>query len=197
MKAKYPFVIPFFELKCDFFEEIKEDLISVIFDIHNKNPFELMGKFPELSNLKKNMTESDHNFFNIKNTGVQKLGKWIGENLIQCYKELNIETKQITFRESWFHVTKKGGYHNIHYHLNSPLAGIFYVQSGGSEIGNRWLNPIPGYIDKYSSKWCRTKYDSEFTEGKLVLFPGWLFHSAVPHEGEDLRVVLAFNSIPE
>ena len=42
MKAKYPFVIPFFELKCDFFEEIKEDLISVIFDIHNKNPFELI-----------------------------------------------------------------------------------------------------------------------------------------------------------
>jgi hypothetical protein len=197
MKTEYPFVVPFFEINCEFFNEIKNELIDTILEIHNSNPFELLGKFPELSNLKKNITESDHNFFNIKNNSIQKLGAWIGQSLIEGYGKINIKTSQVTFRESWFHVAKKGGYHNVHYHVNTPLAGIFYIQNGGSEIGNRWLNPIPGYIDEYSSKWCKTKYDTKFLEGKLVLFPGWLLHSAVPHEGDDLRIVLAFNSIPK
>ena len=125
------------------------------------------------------------------------LREWVGPNLVQGYKSLDIVTKKITFTESWFHVAKKGGYHNFHFHRDAPLAGIFYIQSGNCEIGNRWLNPFPGYLDKHSSKWCSQNFNTTFKPGQLILFPGWLLHSAVPHESDELRIVLAFNTAPE
>ena len=197
MKIEYPFYIPFIYKDCDFFNEIKDDLLQVIMKIHEQKPFALQGNFPALKQLKKNLTESNHRFLGIENDSVVRLRNWIGISLIESYKELRINTKKITFSESWFHVTKKGGYHNFHHHSNTPLAGIFYLQDGNSDIGNRWINPIPGYIDKMSSNWCREKYDSKFIPGRLILFPGWLLHSALPHEGNKLRVVIAFNSRPE
>lgn len=197
MKIEYPFYIPFFYFDCDFFEDIKKDLIDVIMEYHNAGPFKLHGKFPESQFSKKNITESEGNFFAIENNSIKRLREWIGPNLVQGYKSLDIVTKKITFTESWFHVAKKGGYHNFHFHRDAPLAGIFYIQSGNCEIGNRWLNPFPGYLDKHSSKWCSQNFNTTFKPGQLILFPGWLLHSAVPHESDELRIVLAFNTAPE
>ena len=87
--------------------------------------------------------------------------------------------------------------HNFHIHPNTPLAGIFYVKDGNSDVGNNWINPVSGYIDKFSSSWCNTTFTSKFTPGTLILFPGWVLHSAPPHDGDELRIVIAFNSIIE
>ncbi len=81
----------------------------------------------------------------------------------------------------------------MHMHPNTPLAGIFYVKDGNSEIGNSWINPVSGYID-FSSKWRNHSYESKFVPGRHILFPGWVLHSALPHDGNDLRIVIAFNS---
>ena len=197
MKIETPFYVPFIKIDCDFFGEIKEELISSIMKIHDDKPFALHGNFPKGKNLKRDLTESDGNFFATENKCISKLRDWITSQLVQGYKTLKMNPKKIYYKSSWFHVTKKGGFHNFHVHPNTPLAGIFYVKDGDSEIGNSWINPVSGYIDKFSSNWCETTFTSKFVAGRLVLFPGWVLHSAPPHDGDELRIVIAFNSIIE
>lgn len=196
IKVEIPFRVPFFEIDCDFFHDIKIELIDTIMAIHHKDPFAIQGSFPKGKLLKNNLTESSANFLEIENESIRKIQNWINKTLIDSYKILKIETKKVKIKSSWFHVTKTGGFHNMHMHPNTPLAGIFYIKDGNSDIGNSWINPITGYIDKFSSKWCKTSFTSKFVPGRLILFPGWLLHSALPHQGDELRIVVAFNSIP-
>jgi uncharacterized protein (TIGR02466 family) len=193
MKLDIPFYVPFLTADCEFFGEIKDELIENIMKIHNKDPFKVQGNFPKGKTLKGNLTESVGNFFDTDNKNVVRLRKWITSQLVEGYKGLKMEPKKIFYTNSWFHVTKKGGFHSSHIHPNTPLAGIFYVKDGNSDVGNNWINPISGFID-FSSKWCNHDYENKFVSGRLVLFPGWVLHSAPPHDGDDLRIVIAFNS---
>ena len=152
----------FFEIDCDFFHDIKIELIETIMAIHHKDPFAIQGHFPKGKLLKNNLTESSANFLEIENKSIIKIRNWINKTLIDSYKILKIETKKVKIKSSWFHVTKTGGFHNMHMHPNTPLAGIFYIKDGNSYIGNSWINPITGYIDKFSSKWCKTSFTSKF-----------------------------------
>ena len=197
MKIEAPFYVPFMYIDCEFFEDIKDELIDIIMKIHNKDPYAIQGTLPKGKSIKQNLTESDENFLEIENDCINKLRGWFTSSLLQGYKSLKINKGLIKYKSSWFHVAKKGGFHNLHYHGDAPLAGIFYVQSGNSDTGNLWVNPIPGYIDEISSNWCKPTYNSKFVPGRLVLFPGWLLHAARPHDGGDLRIVIAFNSIAE
>ena len=196
IKINTPFYVPFFERDCEFFEDIRDDLISIIMEIHNKDPFAIQGNFPKGKLLKYNLTESNSNFLQIEHKSIKKIRSWINQNLIDSYKIIKIETQKVNIKSSWFHVTKTGGFHNMHMHPNTPLAAIFYIESGNSDIGNSWINPITGYIDNLSSKWCQSTFTSKFVPGKLIIFPGWLLHSAPPHQGDKLRILLSLNSTP-
>ena len=197
MKIETPFYVPFMSTDCEFFSDVKDELIQIIMKKHDKKPFELQGNFPKGKSLKRNLTESDGNFFATENKCISKLRNWITRELVKGYKNLNMKPNKIFYKSSWFHVTKKGGFHNFHIHPNTPLAGIFYVKDGDSDVGNNWINPVSGYIDKFSSSWCNTTFTSKFIPGRLILFPGWVLHSAPPHDGDELRIVIAFNSIIE
>ena len=152
MKIETPFRVPFFNFDCNFFEEIKEELIDIIMKIHNNDPFAIQGSFPKGKLIKQNLTESGSDFLSIENDCIKRIREWINLNIINSYKILKIDTRKIKYKSSWFHVAKTGGFHNMHIHPNTPLAGIFYIQDGNSNIGNCWINPISGYIDKFSSK---------------------------------------------
>ena len=196
IKINTPFYVPFFERGCEFFEDIRDDLISIIMEIHNKDPFAIQGNFPKGKLLKYNLTESNSNFLQIEHKSIKKIRSWINQNLIDSYKTIKIETQKVNIKSSWFHVTKTSGFHNMHMHPNTPLAAIFYIESGNSDIGNSWINPITGYIDSLSSRWCQSTFTSKFVPGKLIIFPGWLLHSAPPHQGDKLRILLSLNSTP-
>ena len=196
MKVEAPFFVPFFTEKCPFFDEIKDDLISIIYDIHMKAPYEIQGSSPSGKHIKDKLTSSDHNFFKIEKEPIVRLRQWILEQLVGAYRHLKIKSDRIVITESWFHYTKKGGYHNYHTHPDCPLGGIFYIENGGSDVGNSWINPIHGYSHRISALWCRTVYESKFEPGQLILFPGFILHSGKPHEGEGNRILCAFNSTP-
>ncbi|MCB1738998.1 MAG: hypothetical protein KDK91_01410 [Gammaproteobacteria bacterium] len=100
--------------------------------------------------------------------------------------------------EAWAHVTRSGGYHDHHSHGDSFWCGIYYVDVGESSIQthsgiNRFYSPIPGYFDPASGE-KRTSFDLTPVDGKLILFPGYLFHSALPYAGNRERFVVAFNT---
>ena len=65
MKVEAPFFVPIISDDCEFFQDIKKDLIEIIMDIHNDSPYKVQGNFPNSKNLKYNLTESDSNFLKI------------------------------------------------------------------------------------------------------------------------------------
>ena len=199
LNISFPFYIPFMTYDCKFFNEIKDDLIKLIMKEHDKYPFKLQGDFPGGPWLKQNITESDITFLfsqeNQKKECIKRLLQWLFPILSKAYNFLEMKHEEIEITDSWFHVAKKGGFHGLHSHANTPLAGLFYIQDGNSNIGNTWVNPFLSPIDnKNVQKWCPQFYNNKFVSGQLVLFPGWLLHQAVPHNGDENRIVIAFNS---
>ena len=73
MKIETPFYVPFMSTDCEFFPEVKDDLIQIIMEKHEEKPFELQGNFPKGKNLKRDLTESDGNFFATENKCISKI----------------------------------------------------------------------------------------------------------------------------
>ena len=100
IKVEIPFRVPFFEIDCDFFHDIKIELIETIMAIHHKDPFAIQGRFPKGKLLKNNLTESSTNFLEIENKSIIKIRNWINKTLIDSYKILKIETKKVKIKSS-------------------------------------------------------------------------------------------------
>lgn len=113
------------------------------------------------------------------------------------------EDLELAVVESWFHITNRGGFHDAHLHPNCSWCGIYYVQvgdSGPSESGGapnggtRFYSPLTlGYRDA-GNTYLFDELDAPIQDGMLILFPSYLRHSALPYQGEQDRVVIAFNA---
>lgn len=115
----------------------------------------------------------------------------------------------VEFCQSWFHITNDGGFHDAHSHGDCSWCGIYYLAEGdpdtvprtGSAIAgngiNRFYGPLPsgGIVRDYGNAYLGRSYvDVQPINGRLVLFPAYLLHSALPYSGATDRVILSFNS---
>lgn len=119
-----------------------------------------------------------------------------------------VEAKRIAveFKDSWYHITNEGGFHDAHYHSGCSWCGIYYVQSGDAPTdrpqgaGNgvsRFYAPVGcgGLTDDYGNKYLGTgMLDVPPRDGMLVIFPAFLLHSGLPYVGTQDRVLVAFNT---
>jgi uncharacterized protein (TIGR02466 family) len=102
----------------------------------------------------------------------------------------------------WANLTRKGG--NITHHNHSPfeIAGVFYVNATPEMGCLALVNPnemILGRLPYYTQDETyqgRYFFDHvvEPKPGKLVLFPGWLYHKTQPNTTDEERVILGINS---
>ncbi len=119
---------------------------------------------------------------------------------------------QTQFTQSWFHITNSGGFHDAHTHGACSWCGIYYVAAGdagevkaeGNNVAgngiNRFYTPIGsgGLVRDYGNRYLGRGYlDIQPTEGRLVIFPSYLLHSALPYMGDTDRVIVSFNSRTE
>ncbi len=103
--------------------------------------------------------------------------------------------RELDLYESWCHITNDGGYHDMHEHAQCHWAGIYYVRSEEC-----------GFEDKNGTNCFYTPLDTvakhlhpdvvipNAREGRLLLFPNYLKHSARPYKGRQDRVIVAFNA---
>jgi uncharacterized protein (TIGR02466 family) len=166
--------------------------------------------------IKQNMKESSLNFFSEYQSDyrITLLRGWLENRVLQYFNHLkqnfntifDNQTKEVeysvVFKDSWYHITKDRGYHDVHNHGNSSICGIFYVDIGDSSIENsngvnRFRSPvypISDDLDKGYSWFPSDVIDIVPENGKLILFPGYLLHSATPYCGDKDRIVIAFNT---
>lgn len=99
----------------------------------------------------------------------------------------------------WININQKGHSNQVHSHPGSFLSAVYYVsvpEGSGSIVferdskdsfimGTFHLNgqtPVSGVTCEYPP-----------VEGRLLIFPGWLYHSVLPTTTDSERISIAFN----
>jgi len=155
--------------------------------------------------------ESRFDLFNWTQPAVRHVAEFCHASLsatlaqISNHSEADVAGLQFDYH-SWFHVTRKGGFQGRHNHPNASWSGIFCVDPGEEspdlpESGAVLFHDTRENADYYSdagSEELHTPYavgpiGIKHREGRLWLFPSYLYHEIFPYWGERPRIVIAFN----
>ena len=150
-------------------------------------------------NIKHNLVESKFNFLNGDAMIITDTKNWIDGCIKQTINTIQMESidYDITYKESWYHVTKTNGMHESHIHPGCSWCGIYYLQSGDLGSGETvFENPVKStYIDRgnlYLNN--MSQYRVKPQDGLLVIFPSFLSHYQAMYKGTEDRIVVAFNA---
>ena len=129
------------------------------------------------------------------------LKKWF-VNCLYDYFNIVLHVKDdITpyITSSWLNSTEKGQFHHEHYHTNSIVSAVFYIDAN-EETDNivfhkQNINPISISVknDEYN-QYNAESYSVVAQTGMLILFPSSLRHSVPSVTSDETRVSLSFNT---
>lgn len=155
------------------------------------------------------MLESPLDFLEQDDADIQVLNQTLADLVLQVAGDVNAmywpedADPVVTLVESWYHITRYGGYHDAHSHPNCSWSGIYYLKAGESDLAtrsgvNRFYDPRTN-ADHYQDAGSLYLSNQGFwdflpVEGQVILFPSYLKHSALPYFGHTDRIVLAFNA---
>lgn len=158
----------------------------------------------------KTLFESSFDLFNWPENCVRQLRDFCFGHLFQTIGQLNgyapEHIKNLRYAcESWFHITRGGGYFGAHNHPNHSWSGVYCVRHDGDDPATdsgklTFINPnLAGnmYIDAATAR-LKPPYSTapimlRLKPGQLILFPSWLLHEVMPYEGTSERITVAFN----
>jgi uncharacterized protein (TIGR02466 family) len=118
---------------------------------------------------------------------------------------------QLEILGCWFQIQNGMAFHDVHTHGNCSWSGVYYVQidrtekrishpAMGEQNGvTRFYGPYSqwqagAHMDIGNAYLQKNTLDVEPEEGKLVLFPAYLPHKALPYEGDLDRIIVSFNA---
>jgi uncharacterized protein (TIGR02466 family) len=124
---------------------------------------------------------------------------FIDEHVKQfCRKTISISEKlEFYVTQSWVNFTRPGQAHHRHFHTNSLVSGVLYINAV-REIDKIWFHRPPASgicVGNPDSNWYTA--DSWFFSvgtGDLVLFPSSLTHGVEETTGQHVRASLSFNT---
>jgi uncharacterized protein (TIGR02466 family) len=162
--------------------------------------------------LKRNISEPPFDFLRAalheSDAFVQLLG-WINMRMRKFVRSMNKDYLRsglkwhIHHHETWYHITRNGGFHGPHMHSNTSWGWIYYFNNldvkkvGGS---NKFYNPCSqhvtytdtGIVFMEAIEW--SWFEVIPKAGKLIVYPGWLLHDAQPYFGKNDRIILSGNT---
>lgn len=158
--------------------------------------------------------ESAFNLFDWNHPAIAKLRDQCMAALYRAVGELNQYDDATLARlhvahESWFHVTRKGGFFGAHNHPMHSWSGVYCVCQEGDENNETsgrltFISPYAFstmFVDMASHKlkppFHTGSWPIRLKPGQLVLFPSWLLHEVTafePANDEGLRITVAFNA---
>ena len=104
----------------------------------------------------------------------------------------------------WANINPKGAYNAPHIHPNSLFSGVYYVKAP-NECGKlSCIDPRPGANITMPMRkkgtppkalWRETFFDAK--EGRIIMFPSWLWHSVEANQSDDIRISVSFNFLQD
>jgi len=127
-----------------------------------------------------------------------ELKKTINDHLKEyvniVYPNTNID---VYITQSWANYTDPNGYHHQHYHPNSFISGVFYVNAIKNEDVIKFYKDLPftyqinhNQPNNYNSSDVAVFVES----GDLVLFPSKFTHEVPPTTSKETRISISFNT---
>lgn len=155
-------------------EKIKEKLIHLFREKEESSKTDQHG----IVKKSKQVFESSFDLFNWPDQSVQELQKFCWAQLYQFIGSLNQYDVNTLKRlhiacESWYHITRKGGYFGIHNHPMASWSGVYCVQAGEAVEAEpdsgalHFISPhisTTSFIDKSSSN-----LGGQFSRGNKVI----------------------------
>ena len=183
-------------------QKYKQQLKQVCQDLESKN-----SQSNVAPSAKRGLYESGFDFVTTPDPAVEALSHWIKDCLFKSAANANREywpagaNINIEIHESWCHITRDGGYHDMHTHPGSSWSAIYYLDTGDMDAAsknglNRFFCPYNNmYIDAGTAWTSRnTSIDITAQEGMLIVFPSFIQHNALSYRGEKERYVISVNS---
>ena len=104
----------------------------------------------------------------------------------------------------WANINYSGGYNRPHVHPNCLFSGVYYVKTQ-SQCGELVVNdPRPGIQIMMPTrksgqppKHLWREAHIEPIQGRLIMFPAWLWHCVEPNQSNDMRISVSFNFVQE
>ena len=110
------------------------------------------------------------------------------------------------YNDSWFHITRRGGFFGVHNHPNASWSGVYCVDPGQHDAGAKdsgllsFINPTIAsamYMDAGIAN-MQLPYGHQVANlsleaGQLVIFPSWVLHDVKTFVGHGERITIAFN----
>jgi uncharacterized protein (TIGR02466 family) len=168
------------------------------------NPLPLTQRNPQVF-------ESEFQLFRWPHACVRQLKEFCWSHLMQMIGELNgydaaTLARMLIYSDSWFHITRRGGFFALHNHPMASWSGVYCVDPGKHDPDKRdsgllsFVNPAvmsAMFMDAATAN-IRGPYAYHIRHvrlepGQLVLFPSWVLHDVKPYEGEGERITVAFN----
>ena len=118
---------------------------------------------------------------------------------------------QLEIMGCWFQIQNGMAFHDVHTHGNCSWSGVYYVQvddtigrvnhadMGEANGVTRFYGPYSqwqagAHMDIGNAYLQKNSLDIYPEEGKLILFPSFLPHMAMPYIGEKDRIIVSFNA---
>jgi len=156
--------------------------------------------------------ESEFDFFAREEACVQELRGWVWGSLGEFLRNINPDMAEGTrglriASQTWFHLTRDGGYFGNHNHPMASWSGVYCVSDGqpdpdysnnGSLVFPHPQMAVNTFLDAANAhlRWPYSHGNFVITlkPGQLVFFPSWLGHYVTPFRGGGERVTVAFNA---
>lgn len=116
--------------------------------------------------------------------------KYIIKNVREYIKTPAGYPDPVHIRESWWNVSRRGGFQHWHIHSRNDISGVWFYQTMGQD-GNLLLKPEGTGLAH--SIFSPGFYTIEPKVGKLVLFPSWLEHAVWLNNTDSERITVSFN----
>ena len=121
----------------------------------------------------------------------------------EIYQEEWLDRKPI-LGNMWANINYSGGYNRPHVHPNCLFSGVYYVKTQ-PQCGELVVNdPRPGIQTMMPTrksgqppKHLWREAHIEPIQGRLIMFPAWLWHCVEPNQSNDMRISVSFNFVQE
>lgn len=194
--------IPMYHFQWNEHNKYRDDLMQLCRDLEDKKITSGVA-----SNAKYGLYESAFDFAKQDNDAVRAWADWAKYSIFQAAKHsaagswLPGSNITVELHESWCHITRDGGYHDIHIHPNSSWSAVYYLDCGDMDIDtkngvNRFFRPYQTSYTDAGTEWMNqsTTIDITPAPGTMIVFPSWIPHSGLPYRGSRERYILSFNS---
>ena len=102
----------------------------------------------------------------------------------------------------WANINQPGAMNRPHIHPNSHFSGVYYIKAPkncGDIIFNdpRTLSHMlmPNRIKQTPPPELWREVPVKPIEGRIIMFPAWLWHYVEPNRSNDIRISVSFNFI--